>query len=196
MQHFSFLSEFEMEVIDVPAPVFLLFTSQHSRIHRKFTKDGGRTRRWCRGASFQVSLKTACSTLIHQSFPQNTDSPAYTLTTLRAWYCSQSLLHIKDYIGQPCHWHRIHFLMLARPLCPSHTADACSLIDWRPRQPFPSCCVSACKANYFSGDCVFLLRWGAFDRACRWLVCLYPRECLCVWGPHVCIQIEQLGEFK
>lgn len=91
---FAFLCEFQIQVIDVPVSVLPLLTSQHSRIRRKFTKDGGRTRRWCRGALFQVSLKTVRSTLMHGSFPQNTDVVAYTLTTLCAWSHSQSLLHI------------------------------------------------------------------------------------------------------
>lgn len=34
-----------------------LFTLQLNQTHQKFMKDGGRTRRWCKGALFQVSLK-------------------------------------------------------------------------------------------------------------------------------------------
>ncbi|KAF0025031.1 hypothetical protein F2P81_021912 [Scophthalmus maximus] len=49
------LERTQFQVIDAPVSVSSP-TPQHSRINRKFTKDGGRTRRWCRGALFQLSL--------------------------------------------------------------------------------------------------------------------------------------------
>lgn len=46
-----------VEIIFLTDISFCVF-SQRSRIFLKFTRDGGRTRRWCRAASFQVSFQT------------------------------------------------------------------------------------------------------------------------------------------
>lgn len=87
-------------------PCFFSFALilQLNQIRRKFMRDGGRTRRWCRGALFQVSLTTERSTLMSGGFPQNTDFSAYSLNTLCTWSWSQSLLHIEDNIDPPCCW--------------------------------------------------------------------------------------------
>lgn len=45
-----------VEIIFLTDISFCVF-SQRSRIFLKFTRDGGRTRRWCRAASFQVSFQ-------------------------------------------------------------------------------------------------------------------------------------------
>lgn len=70
--------------------------------------------------------------------------------------------------------------------------------DWlTTAQPFLSCCVSACKANYFLEIVFFCWAEGLLIKPAGCLCeCVYLSWCLCLWGPNVCMRIEQLGVFK
>lgn len=147
------------------SPFLCFFSSQHSRIRRKFTKDGGRTRRWCRGALFQVSLETVCSTFDTWKFPTE-----YWFSCIHIQVGTYYILKITS--GHLAIGNSFHFLILTRPLHPSHTDDAFSLIDWRQLTGPSTFSILLCicvSGQLFSQDCVFLLSWGAFDKACRWL---------------------------
>lgn len=70
--------------------------------------------------------------------------------------------------------------------------------DWlTTAQPFPSCCVSACEANYFPEIVFFCWAEGLLIKPAGCLCeCVYLSRRLCLCGPNVCMRIKPLGVFK
>lgn len=145
-------------------------------------KDGGRTRKWCRGTLFQVSLHILSITLTCWKKKKQCWLPFTSHTLFPAWSWCQGESHTLDNSESPCHRLWIYFLLLARPLHPP-PKNRHGVADWlTAAEQIPSYRASAFRANYF-GEIVFSAEPRRFlIGGCRWLVwvCLNVVDSVCV----------------